>query len=472
MSGLDVLSIRRGSITAPAGCGKTNLIATALKRYQGVKPVLILTHTNAGVSALRTRLAKEGVAAASSQVRTIDGWAIQLVATFPTKSGVAARVLELKNPRDDYPAIRRGAITLLRSGHLTEIFRASYQHVLVDEYQDCSMEQHELVRLLSEILGTCIFGDPLQAIFNFGPGGVAPWDTVVTAHFPVVADLHTPWRWLNAQSEVLGVWLLKVREDILLKRPIDLGVAPPAVQWIRLDGAADQAKLVTAAKTKAPVDGGTVLVIGESINASSRYRIASAVKGMVTVEAVDLGDLVKFAQGFDVHDDLALTRLVDFAETMMANVGGIELLKRVKLIQEKKNRKDPNDVEKFAILFDEDRSYKRAAELLVALGRDFGVETFRPDLVQACLRALNGSHGDPTSSFEKSVLQMREQNRLSGRALPKRSIGSTLLLKGLEADVVVVLHADQLDAKNLYVAITRGSRKLVICSSNQILRPR
>ena len=48
-------------------------------------------------------------------------------------------------------------------------------------------------------------------------------------------------------------------------------------------------------------------------------------------------------------------------------------------------------------------------------------------------------------------------------------VGSTLLLKGLEAEVAVILHADELDALNLYVAMTRGSRKLVICSRQAII---
>jgi superfamily II DNA or RNA helicase len=57
----DLLAINRGTVTAPAGCGKTHLIAEALKRHGAAKPILILTHTNAGVAALRGRLDKAGV---------------------------------------------------------------------------------------------------------------------------------------------------------------------------------------------------------------------------------------------------------------------------------------------------------------------------------------------------------------------------------------------------------------------------
>jgi DNA helicase-2/ATP-dependent DNA helicase PcrA len=66
---------------------------------------------------------------------------------------------------------------------------------------------------------------------------------------------------------------------------------------------------------------------------------------------------------------------------------------------------------------------------------------------------------------------MREQNRLLGRPLPKRAVGSTLLLKGLEAEVAVILNADALDSRNLYVAMTRGSKALAVCASSPILDP-
>jgi DNA helicase-2/ATP-dependent DNA helicase PcrA len=53
---IDLLAISRGTVTAPAGCGKTHLIAEALTRHGSGKPILVLTHTNAGVVALRGRL--------------------------------------------------------------------------------------------------------------------------------------------------------------------------------------------------------------------------------------------------------------------------------------------------------------------------------------------------------------------------------------------------------------------------------
>ena len=70
-----------------------------------------------------------------------------------------------------------------------------------------------------------------------------------------------------------------------------------------------------------------------------------------------------------------------------------------------------------------------------------------------------------------AVLQARERNRHLGRPVSRRAVGSTLLLKVLEADVAVSLYPDMMDAPNLYVALTRGARRLVVCSSTPVLTP-
>src|SRR3954451_16325250 len=92
---LDILAVHGGTITAPAGCGKTQLIADALKRYPGGKPILVLTHTNAGVVALRHRLDRASVPASAYRLSTIDGWAMRIITTFPQRSGHDPAILNL-----------------------------------------------------------------------------------------------------------------------------------------------------------------------------------------------------------------------------------------------------------------------------------------------------------------------------------------------------------------------------------------
>jgi len=83
---IDLNAIGRGLVIAPAGCGKTQLITDALTRHAGAKPILVLTHTNAGVAALRGRLEKVGVKPATYRAATLDGFAIRLISTFPQRA--------------------------------------------------------------------------------------------------------------------------------------------------------------------------------------------------------------------------------------------------------------------------------------------------------------------------------------------------------------------------------------------------
>src|SRR5690606_175775 len=130
---------------------------------------------------------------------------------------------------------------------------------------------------------TCVLGDPLQAIFGFGTDGLADWNRDVLSYFPSAGELDTPWRWINAQAEPLGQWLLEVRAQLLQGQPIDLLQAPQGVEWIHLDGTDDDNRRLQAARANPPGDVGSVLVLGESTSPPSQQRIASQTPGAVMV---------------------------------------------------------------------------------------------------------------------------------------------------------------------------------------------
>ncbi len=469
-SDVDLLTIERGLVIAPAGCGKTQLIANALRDHKFKKPILVLTHTNSGVAALRSRLDKAGVNPSAYRLSTIDGWAIRLISTFPLRSGYKANIIEGQRP--NYPAIRDAAWNLLKAGHVNDVIAASYSRLLVDEYQDCSLRQHAIVYYAAAILPTCVVGDPVQAIFGFGDDALADWQKHVCEHFPIAGELTHPWRWANAGAEELGQWLLEVRRKLLAKEPINLRTAPAAVAWIQLDGSKnDYPKLLEAGRVRPPDNVGSVLIIGSSTNPASQQKFASETPGAVTVEAVDLRDLVTFARNLEITAPNALQMIAQFADNVMTNVGANDLLRRVDTIMRGAARREPNDVERAAVTFQNDRTHRRVFELLVEINKDAGVRVYRPPVFRACLRALELCCGPDGSTFQDAAIRMREQNRVLGRTLPRRAVGSTLLLKGLEAEVVVILDADNLNARNLYVALTRGSKRTIICGRNPVLTP-
>ncbi len=203
---IDLRSISRGLVIAPAGCGKTQLIIEALARHNRSKPILVLTHTNAGVAALRGRLERAGVKPSSYRATTLDGFAIRLISTFPQRAGHDPHIVN--GARPNYEAIRGSAARLVAAGHLNDVLAASFAHLFVDEYQDCSIRQHSLVTWLAQSLPAAVVGDPFQSIFGFGGDPLADWQADVVSFFPIVGELATPWRWINAGHATweIGCW--------------------------------------------------------------------------------------------------------------------------------------------------------------------------------------------------------------------------------------------------------------------------
>ena len=466
-AGVNLLSVGRGSITAPAGCGKTELIKTALCNHHARKPVLILTHTNAGVAALRARLELSRVSSAAYRLATIDGWAMRIIGKFPSRSGHDPSILLLDRPRQDYPAIRDAAWRLLRSGHLDDVLVSSYSHVIVDEYQDCSLPQHYIVEGLARLLPTCVLGDPLQAIFDFG-GELVHWGRDVLTSFPSMGTLGTPWRWRNANAEEFGNWLLHIRAALIAGEPVDLRHAPPHVRWVQTGSADDHRVRLAAAQTASPVPQGRVLVIGDARNPRGQRELASQTPGAITVEAVDLGDLMSFGRNFALDSPQVFDTLVNFAGSVMTNLGAAEIRRRFDALRRGTARNAPTPTEQESLDFASTPSFGRAAKVLEAWCAEPNVRSHRPAIFYAALKALRLA-GSGTCDLRQAVVRTREESRFKGRPLPRRAVGSTLLLKGLEAEVAVILDATTLNAANLYVAMTRGSMGLVVCSPTPVL---
>jgi DNA helicase-2/ATP-dependent DNA helicase PcrA len=250
---------------------------------------------------------------------------------------------------------------------------------------------------------------------------------------------------------------------------IDLRKAPPEVTWIHLDGSDDRRLQISAGCTRAPERDGTVLIVGDSRRPASQREFASQIPGAVTVEAVDLRDLVDFAQSLDFQRPDAFNRVIKFAASVMTNVGPSDLVKRLDVLMRGTGRKEATETEQAAMRFQAAPSPKATVDLLVAIGRDAGVRAHRPAVLRGCIRALNSCDDTEGNSFYESAIRAREQSRLLGRPLDRRVVGSTLLLKGLEADVAVILDAGELDSKHLYVAMTRGAKRLVVCSKSPVL---
>ena len=219
-------------LIAPAGCGKTHTVAEAVALQEdGVQ--LVLTHTHAGVHSLSRKLNLLGVSRSRYHLDTIAGWALRFAKYYPKTTGFVKDFPA--NPKSDYPCIYSGVVELLRYPFMQLVINCSYRGVIVDEYQDCTKLQHELILSLAKIIPCRILGDPLQGIFDFdeSSGSAICWNTDVRSNFHEIPTLDTPYRW-KGKNERLGKWLMAVRSRLEGGLDIDLRTGKGAgVSWVR-----------------------------------------------------------------------------------------------------------------------------------------------------------------------------------------------------------------------------------------------
>ena len=108
---------------------------------------------------------------------------------------------------------------------------------------------------------------------------------------------------------------------------------------------------------------------------------------------------------------------------------------------------------------------------LQAIGKNAGSIMFRRELFYEMRRAIKEFDRGDYDSLRDAAWQVRNITRRSGRRIWNHTIGTTLLVKGLEFNHSIILDADGMDRKNLYVAMTRGAMTLTILSREAILNP-
>jgi hypothetical protein len=455
-------AIPYGSVVAPAGCGKTQAIVT-LVETPVVKPPLILTHTNAGVAALQDRLRRAGITASAYRLSTIDAWSQHVVYSFPKRAGYDLDPLA----PIDYGRIREAVLCVACSGALEKPLKATYSGVLVDEYQDCDFQQHALIWELSRHLPTRVFGDPMQAIFDFD-GPIVPWSDVERA-FPPLDRLSTPWRWNCVGCEQLGDWLYTARESLERGEALDLSSAPPEhVRWVPRNRRNPMASDTAALRSLTLLPNERLLIIGHTSTAAVRHDFARRTGGVSIVERADLPDLVNVAVKLAASaPGKCLDIGLSFTEMVMTKTELPQMRQRLSMLRSGRGRKAAEPHEQAALDFLAHPSPQRLRLTLLAMADKKGARIFRRELFNAMLETLSAARD--FSELHRRAVAVRDQRRFGARRLPRRALGTTVLLKGLEADHALILDADQLDARHLYVAITRGARSLTVTSSNPVI---
>lgn len=467
---LYISGLERASIVAAAGCGKTEQIARAVACLSHRR--LILTHTHAGVDAITARLKKLSVPSEKFKVETIAGWCLRFATSFPLRSKIKA---QQPTSSAEWKAVYDAAMKLLESKAVAQIISASYGGLFVDEYQDCSPVQHRVVCLLANQLPTCIFGDPLQAIFDFKGQNPVNWETEVYPEFPLVAELDTPWRWKASKNAPLADWLRDVRKALEAGLEVDLMAAPACVDWFELpDDPVRQQPAIYTQCLNSIYDGESVVVIGNSTNEASRASLAQKLskRAFSTIEAVNCKSLVKSAKAIEgALGKQLFDALLDFASQCMTGTEKTPMGKAVA-----SRLKGGRAGMKFAPLFPVIDSListstgDAAVAFLDALKGMPETYLFRREMFYAMRSALILKGSMEGHTLMSAIAEVQNKQRHMGRKLPFRCIGSTLLVKGLEFDHAVVVQSANMSAKDWYVALTRATRTIRIVSSQPVIR--
>ena len=470
-----ILAAHRGAgyVVAPAGYGKTHLIADAVGL--ATTRQLVLTHTYAGVNALRRKMRELRVPSGTCRVDTIASWALRLCLSYPCASNWA-----LRRPEGErWTMLYRACGVLLDHPFIRRILRASYGGLYVDEYQDCSTAQHQLVLGLARDLPCRILGDPLQAIFDFENERPVDWDDEIRDSFERLGQLDTPHRWVRAGQPALGAWLRAARLALEEGQPLDLTRLADGVTIRRAEN--EEALFRLQGTTCRYFDCDPrhrVIAIhkGHQRYKAKCHRLARTTRGRFSsIEEIEGRDLFAFINQIEraKTSQVRLKKLIGFSANCMTSVR--DSLPTASLrgehTQLRKNTRN-SAVAVAANAYLAGPSSAGMVGFLGALNALPAVQVFRADLFDRMMGVLRTHLLRPDLTLRDAAERYQSQFRYRGRPVNRRRlIGTTLLVKGLEFDHAIVLDGTSLSRRELYVALTRGARSLTIISTAPTLKP-
>jgi DNA helicase-2/ATP-dependent DNA helicase PcrA len=453
----------RALVITPAGCGKTELIARAVA-YEDCGRQLILTHTHAGVKSLCDRLRRFGVSTRLYQIDTIAGFALKYGASFPQSSGLG----EFVPSEQEWDQVYEAGRVIVSGSAGRKVISSTYSGLYVDEYQDCTQIQHELIMALAEILPCRIVGDPLQGIFDFGDNELVDWFQDILPNFERLPDIKKPWRWVD-QNEALGDWLLEVRDCLFRGTPVDLRAAPAGVTWAR-PTLQNQINLCFDCTS-----GHKDSVVAVHKWANEAHALAQKLNGAYTsMEEVESKDLLNWSAKLENSaGSVRALSVIGFASICMTRVSSeLRTIKR-KL---EANDLDFSRISKHIDIALALKSVATSADLAPVLDALALIESlpgsvlYRRELWQDMKRSIDEYERGGHDTLKDAAWWVRDRGRIWGRRVDRRIVSRVLLIKGLEFDHSIVLNADRLEAKELYVAMTRGSRSLRVLASKPIIQ--
>ncbi|MGZ0657311.1 UvrD-helicase domain-containing protein [Coraliomargarita sp. W4R72] len=472
---MDIDALTTGQKTfliAPAGYGKTYTIAACVKHLEFLEgKSLILTHTHAGVSSLKSKMSEMGVSADQYNIETISSFCQKYTNAFYQGSKMPA-----VTDRGYHDFIVAEACEMLKLPAIGQVIQATYERVFVDEYQDCSAKQHELVIALSGWIMTHVLGDPLQGIFGaINKSSVNFPDDLISNGFSALPELKTPHRWLkDGHNKKLGNALAIIRKDLQSGKSINVSNFGNVIEMVKMDSRdrfnprANCWKVIWSLSNEKSV----LIIEPKAVNVNDRVKFSQLFKHQFAVlEAIDAREFYTLSKCLD-----QLLEKFDYSSLrekfLFKLFGKTAINEWFGDARVKKRRGDKAQVS--AVLEQcvdvlKTGSPEDMQKILMGLKDTLKLTPPRKELFYSIIRALETAELEKVSVSE-AMEAHRNNVRRSGRKCCGKYVGSTLLTKGLEFDTVVILDAHTIECPmHLYVAMTRACKRLIVFTQKEVL---
>ena len=451
---------RNAAIIAPAGHGKTEMIVDLVEAAD--QKVLIVTHTNAGIDALAKRFRKRGIDREKYSITTIAGFCIRWCNAYPFTGHIRNIPVTSK---EYYPMQYKGTVLIFRNAWARDILKRTYGCVIVDEYQDCVLEQHQIFLEINKTLPVIVFGDPLQAIFGWA-GNLVSWNNL---SFEIVQVQTYPWRW-HKTNPALGQYLNNIRLALmpgLNGQKVSIEIKP-VNKCVRV--------LPSSCKYNLSIFFHYVMgyksVLFISKLSPGQAKFSQLTGGIFqNDEPQEIEDLFEIAKTLDEGNETNSSKaIMTFLEKTSTKIN-TELHSYKKHIES--GDFDFSAIRKhkaFGILMSKvvvNYSINSILNVLEWVKGNGTFKIYRKELYNELCRALKYAREKDITVFE-SVQKIRMLPGLQRKYPGFKMLSSrTVLSKGLEFECVVVDLERSFSVTDYYVAMTRATKEVIVICDNK-----
>ncbi|MBO4693330.1 MAG: AAA family ATPase [Clostridia bacterium] len=460
-----VFSSETAVIQAPAGHGKTEMIVDMVDFAEGKQ--LLLTHTHAGVDALKKRLDLRKIPKNKYFISTIAAFCIRWGSAYNHTASINTALSPYKNRKESqlyYSQFYSGTNKLFEHKWAGEILKQTYSGIIVDEYQDCLQIHHEIFKTISQYLPVRVLGDPLQGIFSFSGQMIVDWNNI---EFTTIDVETKPWRW-EKTNWLLGQYLTNIRKALLptllnQRCTVTINSCNGSISVL------DPDKFDVYSILKELTQYNTVLYITKWEQQQANFCIRHP--GIFQLdEKQDCEDLYKYAELFSNCSGASLMlSILEFVSKCATKVNTELSSYKNRLVN---NNFDFSHISKhkdFGQLITNSQSrnaHELIADMLCWFENNSTFKFYRKELFYEMIRSVKYSREHAISIYD-SAIRIRKDPSLQKKYQSFKFLSSrTLLSKGLEFDCVIIDMSTPLSVKEFYVAMTRAMKKIYILSSS------